>query len=176
VLGGQLPVGTRFNIVDDFATRNEFQGGSLGFWYEKYRGPWTVSLLGKLSIGRMHEEIRIRGNTVVTDVLNNQTAFDGGLLAQPTNIGVYARNQTAFIPELNFNLSRQLTQRLDFTVGYTFVWFSTVVLAGDQVDLRVNDTQMLGGPLVGPANPGPPAFHDTNYYVHALSFGINYRF
>lgn len=176
VLGGVLPVGTQFTVTDDFSTRNEFHGGSLGFWYEKYRGPWTVSLLTKVSIGRMHEQIRVRGNTVVTDVNNVATNFEGGLLAQATNIGNYERNQTVFVPEINFNLSRQLTQRLDFTIGYTFIWWSNVVLAGDQIDMQVNDTQMLGGVLVGPATPTPPAFRDTDYYVHALSLGFNYRF
>jgi len=176
ILGGNLPVGTRFLINDDFNTRNQFHGGALGLWYDSYRGPWTISLLGKLSIGRMSEEIRIRGNTVVTDVANNSTTYEGGLLAQRTNIGNYQRHETAFIPEINLTLSRQLTQRLDFTMGYSFVYWSTLVLAGDQVDPRVNVSQLIGGPILNPQDPGPPTFRDTDYWVHALSFGFNYRF
>jgi hypothetical protein len=176
VIGGNLPVDTRFLISDDFNTRNEFHGGTFGLWYDTYRGPWTISVMGKLSIGRMTEQIRIRGNTLVTDAGNNQTLFDGGLYAQRTNIGQYQQTETAFIPELNLNFSRQITRNLDFTIGYSFIYWSTVVLAGDQIDGRVNSSQLQGGPIVAPFDPAPPTFRDTEYWLHALSFGMNYRF
>ncbi|MFO0870610.1 MAG: BBP7 family outer membrane beta-barrel protein [Pirellulales bacterium] len=177
IIGGNLPVDTRFQVVDDFNVRNEFHGGTLGLWYDAYRGPWTISVLGKLSIGTMTEQIRIRGNTVVTDPGNNSTNYpDSGLFAQRTNVGDYQRRETAFIPELNLTFNRQLTRNLDFTIGYTFIYWSTLVLAGDQIDPRVNTNQLLNGPIVAPFDPAPPAFRDTQYWLHAMTMGVNFRF
>ncbi|HND54261.1 MAG TPA: BBP7 family outer membrane beta-barrel protein, partial [Pirellulaceae bacterium] len=145
VVGGVLPIGTSFNVLDDFDAKNEFHGGSGGFIYERYRGPWTMSLLGKLSIGKMYETLRIRGATTMVDVGGGVTTIDGGLLAQPTNIGTYTRNETAFIPELGVNFSRRMSDRVEFTFGYTFIYWSSVILAGDQIDRSVNGTLLSGG-------------------------------
>jgi hypothetical protein len=176
VIGGNLPIGTQFRVLDDFNTRNEFHGGSLGFWYDSYRGPWTVSAMAKVSIGSMLQQVRVRGQSQVIDAAGGSTNYDGGLLASRTNIGDFERRETTYIPEINLSLSRQLTKRLDFTMGYTFIYLSSVVLAGDQIDLNVNGSQVFGGMIVPPEDPRPPRFDDREYFVHGLSLGLNYRF
>jgi hypothetical protein len=176
VVGGNLPIGTQFSVLDDFNTRNEFHGGSLGVWYDTYRGPWTVSAMAKVSIGSMLQQIRVRGASQVVDAAGGTTDYVGGLLAARTNIGEFERRETTYIPEINLNLSRQLTKRLEFTMGYTFIYLSSVVLAGDQVDLNVNGSQVFGGMITPPQDPRPPRFDDKEYFVHGLNFGLNYRF
>lgn len=174
--GTNYPIGTVFTGIDDFNTRNEFHGGAIGVWYERYRGPWTISALAKVSIGQNNQSIRIRGSNTVVDIGGGSITTDGNLLAQPTNIGEWSQTKTIWIPELSLNLSRQITQRWDVTIGYTFLYWSSVVTAGDQIDTVVNGTQLLGGNLVGPARPAEPNFVDTSYWVHALSLGMNFRF
>ncbi len=176
VVGGNLPIGTQFRVLDDFNTRNEFHGGSLGFWYDSYRGPWTVSAMAKVSIGSMLQQIRIRGESQAIDVGGGTTTYVGGLLASRTNIGEFERRETTYIPEINLSLSRQLTKRLEFTMGYTFIYLSSVVLAGDQIDTNVNVSQLFGGAVVPPQDPQPPRFDDKEYFVHGLNLGLNFRF
>jgi hypothetical protein len=100
----------------------------------------------------------------------------GGLLAQPSNLGFHSRHKTTYVPEVAFNLTRRITDRLDFTMGYTFIYWSSMLLAADHLDNQVNGTQFQGGQLVGPANPAFPGFRDTDYWLHAMSMGINFRF
>lgn len=176
VVGGNLPIGTRFNVLDDFNTRNEFHGGSIGVWYDSYRGPWTVSAMAKVSIGSMLQQVRVRGASQAVDAAGGTTDYVGGLLASRTNIGDFERRETTYVPEINLTLSRQLTKRLEFTMGYTFIYLSSVVLAGDQIDLNVNSAQLFGGAILPPQDPRPPQFDDKEYFVHGLSFGLNYRF
>lgn len=169
------PVGTTIGIVDGFDARNIFNGGSLGLWYEHYRGPWVVSAMAKFSIGQMSETVRISGSNTV-DSGGGPVTTAGGLLAQPTNIGTYHRKETAFVPEFALNLNRRLTDHLDLSVGYTIIYFNSVVLAGDQIDTVVNGTQLLGGNLLGPPNPAFQGFNDSDYFVHGLSLGLNFHF
>jgi len=169
------PLGTTIAIVDGFDARDIFNGGSLGLWYEHYRGPWVVAAMAKFGLGQMSETVRISGsNTVNTG--GGPVTTPGGLLAQPTNIGTYHRKETAFVPEFALNLNRRLTDHLDVTVGYSIIYFSSVVLAGDQIDTVVNGTQILGGPLLGPADPSFQGFNDSDYFVHGLSLGLNFHF
>jgi hypothetical protein len=112
----------------------------------------------------------MQGNTVV----NGGNPQTGGLLTQNSNIGTFKENRDVFVPELDINLHLHLTQNIDFSFGYSFVYFTTVALAGDQVDRRVNLTQ-FGGPLVGAALPGV-LLRDTDFWYQGLNLGLNGRF
>src|SRR5262249_681911 len=96
---GALPPGSVVNIFDSFRTQNEFHGGTLGLLARSYRGPVTLEALAKFGLGNMHQSVIIAGNTTV-----NGNQSQGGLLAQPTNIGTFERNRIAFVPELNVNV------------------------------------------------------------------------
>lgn len=164
-----------YQMQDGFDARNIFNGGSIGVWYERYRGPWVVSMLAKFSIGQMSETVRIRGSNTV-DTGGGPVTTPGGLLAQPTNIGDYHRNETAFVPEFALNLNRRLTDHLDLSFGYTIIYFSSVVLAGDQIDVGVNGAQLLNGPQLAPFRPAFNGFNDTDYFVHGITLGLNFHF
>lgn len=169
---GSILFGARFNNFDQFRTRNEFHGGEIGVMGERCNGRVKISYLGKVSYGNVRQEFDIAGNTAIT--LGGTTNLNGGLLTQTSNIGSYVRNRSMFIPEFNMNLHVSVTQRLDLSVGYSFIYFTNVALAGDQIDTRVNLTQQ-SGPLVGAARP-LPLLADTDFWLQGLNFGANYRF
>lgn len=175
IVGGNLPVGSTFAFRDSFDAKNEFHGGSLGLIYEHCRGPWMLSGLAKFSVGQMNETVTIAGTNTV-QIGGIPATTEGGLLAQTTNIGVYKRRETAFVPELAINLNRRITDHLDFTVGYSIIYFSSVVLAGDQIDMTVNGSQLTGGALVGDPRPTFLGFNDGDYFVHGLSLGLGFHF
>lgn len=166
--------GTQFEILDHFRTQNEFHGASVGFLAEARRGVLTLEVLGKIALGNMRQQVVIDGSTTSIAAGGNAFTSLGGLFAEPTNIGTYERNRIAFSPELNVNLIYNLSPNWRLIGGYSFIYWSNVVLAGNQIDRVINASQIGGGPLVGPARPAF-AFTRTDFWVQGLNFGAEYR-
>lgn len=166
--------GTQFEILDQFRTQNEFHGASIGFLAEARRGVLTLEVLGKIALGNMRQQVTIDGSTTTTAAGGGSTVTAGGLFAEPTNMGTYERNRIAFSPELNVNLIYNLNPNWRLIGGYSFIYWSNVVLAGNQIDRVINASQIGGGPLVGPARPAF-SFARTDFWVQGMNFGAEYR-
>ncbi len=169
--GGAVPVGTIIDVLDAFGTKNEFHGGSIGMTGEIRRGCWTFSSLVKVSVGNMHQSAAVNGYQFIAAPGDTPALWPGGILAQPTNMGGYARDVTAWIPEFGFTTSYDVRKWLRLTVGYNFLWISNVALAGSQIDRSVNTTQFHGNPLIGPARPAFTGFQEGEYWLHGLTLG-----
>ncbi|MCU0978253.1 MAG: BBP7 family outer membrane beta-barrel protein [Pirellulaceae bacterium] len=158
----QPPIfGAHFEAEDLFDTQNKFHGGELGLLGEFGRGPVTLSVLAKVGLGNMNEVVNIAG----------------------PNIGTYKQDKFAFIPEVEIKLNFKLTRHLEATVGYDFIYWSTLALAGEQIDTSagglptVNSSQWLGGAL-DPAGGTSPAFSgikDSSLWLQGLSVGLTLR-
>ena len=164
-----------FIINDKFQTRNQFNGAELGFQWMGRRGFWSLDMLMRMGLGNTLQTVTINGNTQTTQGATVTNA-NGGLLAQRTNIGGYSRNQLGVVPELGATLGYQVSQRLRFTAGYSFIYWSNVVRPGDQIDTTVNPN------LLPPENPTQTAFlnpsfafRETDYWIQGVSFGSEYR-
>ncbi|MEK6260166.1 MAG: BBP7 family outer membrane beta-barrel protein [Planctomycetota bacterium] len=170
--------GATIMVTDRFETRNSFYGGQIGARGEWYRGAWFTNVSGKVAIGDTHQEVRISGTTVFTSSGGAVVTQPGGLLALPTNIGTYSRDQFSVVPEIGINVGRQLTNNVRVYGGYSLIYWSSVVRPGDQIDFTVNPTQLPtpAGPgvLVGPARPAF-AFNDTDFWAHGLNLGLEFR-
>lgn len=165
-----FPPNTEIAMRDTFRTKNEFHGGAVGLAADYYRGPWKMSLLGKMAIGNQRQSVTIDGNTVITPSVGPVTQAPVGLLARSTNSGEYSRDVFTFMPEVNFTLAYQHNY-WTFSVGYSFLYWNDVAWAGDQVDLRVN----LSDPVIGDQLPAF-AFRDTDFWVQGINFGAEYSF
>ena len=126
-----------FLIRDRFDTENEFDGVDFGTTFSWCKGCWSLDMLSKMALGRTRSRTEIRGSTVITEGGNSET-FTGGLLAQRTNIGIYDEDEFAVVPELGLNLGYQINPCWRATVGYTFIYWSRVARAGDQIDRNLN--------------------------------------
>jgi hypothetical protein len=170
--------GATITVADVFGTRSNFYGGQIGAREEWSRGRWFVNVLGKVALGDTHQEVRISGTTDFTDPGVPTVRQQGGLLALPTNIGSYSRDQFSVVPEIGINVGRQVTDHLRVFAGYTLLYWSGVVRPGDQIDLGVNLTQLPTptgpGTLVGEARPAF-AFHNTDLWAQGLNFGLEYN-
>jgi len=169
-IGGNLPVGTQLNVTDNFRTRNEFNGASLGLIGRSYRGPITLEALGKVGLGNMRETVIISGNQQVTAPGGPTLTSQGGLLAQPSNIGSVHHDHFAYVPELNVNLLYNISPQWRAMVGYSFIYWNHVVLAGNQIDPN------LTTPLPTAVPPPFPKFQRTDFWVQGISLGADYRF
>ncbi|HEY2410823.1 MAG TPA: BBP7 family outer membrane beta-barrel protein [Pirellulaceae bacterium] len=163
-----LPNAT-INTFDSFRTQNEFHGGSFGFLAKSYRGPITLEGLFKVAAGNQRERVTISGNNTVSGL-----STPGGIFTQPTNIGSVQQNHFVFIPELNTNLVYNVNQSWRLTCGYTFIYWSRALLAGNQIDTNVNSSQLFGGNLAGSATPAPK-FQRTDFWVQGISLGSEFR-
>lgn len=167
---GFVPIGTTFDVADNFITVNDFHGGEVGFAGEARHGKWTLSGLTKLSVGNMRQRVRIDGSSAITTPNSMPTVTAGGLLALPTNMGRYSRDKVALIPEVNVTLAYRVRDWLNLSIGYNAIYWTDVVLAGDQIDMNVNPTQLNGGIQIGPDAP-TFAYRNTDYWMHGLTLG-----
>ncbi len=159
---------------DIFDTKNEFHGAVLGIEVISRQGPWTIDLLAKVGIGDMHQRVNISGFEIRDDGITEQT-FNGSLLALPSNIGFRERNKFAVVPELGVKSRWQAHPDLELSLGYSFVYWSDVMQAGDIIDRVVNGSQTSGGALSGTARPAF-VFQDGTYWVHGLNFGLTWSY
>jgi len=167
--------GDTIAVADRFQTSNNFYGPQIGARAEWWRGRWLVNAVGRLALGDTNQQVRINGTTVFTDPSTGPVTQQGGLLALPTNIGAYQRNQFTVVPQINFNLGRQVTSNLRVYVGYSLLYWSSVARPGDQIDFNVNPTQLPTatgpGTLVGPARPAF-TFQDTGFWAQGINIGL----
>jgi hypothetical protein len=173
--------GATINTHDFFGTGNRFLAGQLGLDGQIQVGRVFVDMWGKFALGDVREKVYINGSTLVVTppvpAVGNITSA-GGILALPTNSGVFQRNQLAFMPEAGVKVGFRLTDWLRVSAGYSFLYINRVARPGDQIDTTVNPTQIPAlspGPLVGPARPAFQ-FNSTDFWAHALMVELEYRF
>lgn len=174
----------RFSAEDLFSTRNKFHGGVLGLLGEVGQGPIVLSVLAKVGLGNMNEVVDIAGQSSISFTQSDPQFFpQSGILALPTNVGTYKQDKFAFIPEAEVKLTFKLTKNLEASVGYDFIYWSTLALAGEQIETNadglpvVNSSQWFGGSL-DPAGGNRPSFSgitDSSLWLQGLSVGLTFR-
>ena len=166
--------GVDFVTGDSFKTFNNFYGYDLGGVMSFYMGRWFFDLTGNIALGANNRSVNIQGGTNVVDPFGSTTT-PGGLLTQPSNIGNYHDTVFAVLPQGKFNVGFQLTRHLRLFTGYTFMYNSNVLRAGNQIDPVINSSQAFGGTLVGSARPAFD-FHGSGIWVQGINFGAELRF
>lgn len=175
-LVGPTVLGTTIDLYDDFQTRNEFHGGNVGMVFMGQHNRWTSEIVSRVAFGNLDREVRIDGRNTVTVPNLAPVTRPGGLLAQPTNIGVYEDSDFAILPEFQFNLGYAMTNRTKLTVGYTFMYLGDLVRPGDAIDTNVNGLQLDPNlPLVGPTSP-TFAWNDSEMWLMGLTVGAEISF
>jgi len=173
-----------FRTSDSFRSSSDFYGAQLGLREQVYFGRIFFRGTAKVAMGSVHELTRIDGTLVTNDFpgLNGvPTGFKGGYLALPTNSGRFATDRFAFAPEATVGAGVQVNDWLRLTVSYVFLYLTTVVRPGDQIDRVINPTQgpaFTGNPssvLQGPARPVDTGKSD-GYWMQGLSIGAEVRF
>lgn len=173
--GGVTPIGTMISIHDSFVTSNNFYGANIGVTREQNRGRWFLTTSARLGIGATRQRMKIEGSTTALVPGGAEQHFDGGLLALPTNMGNYSRNEFGLVPHLQLEVAYMLTERMRWTFGYDLLYWSNVVRPGEQIDLFVNPSQASEQPLVGTPGPLFP-FKSSDLWVQGISTGLEIQF
>jgi hypothetical protein len=168
-----------YTTSDSFRTLSQFNGGEFGLIERWWRDRWSLQLLGKVALGGSSVGTTIAGSTTTTQTIGADTvvtgSYPGGVLAQPTNIGRFDDSLFAAMGEFGITADYALWSQCRFLVGYTFLYWTTVGRAADQIDTMVNPSQFGGGTLTDPA---APAFNlwTTSFWAQGLSLGLEYQF
>lgn len=173
---GQVNVGVL--ATDRFDTRNQFNGGMLGFETECRWRRWTFGTTYKLSLGSMHQAINVSGSQVFIPGTTT-TTVGSGILALPSNSGEYSRSTFTVVPEVGLKVGVNITERLRLYVGYGIVYVGSVARPGDQIDTVVNRSLITvpGAPTVptGAARPVVP-FRTSDFWAQGANFGLEFRY
>lgn len=156
---------------DQFNTRNAFNGIQIGidgqfyFWSR-----WSIGGFAKLAVGNINEQLSIAGTT------NVQQPPAGGFLALQSNIGNTNQNRFGIVPELGAKLGWNLTDHLQFFVGYDAIFINEVLRVGQQVDAQINPNLLPGLNRQGQGGANRPAvlFQRSNFWAQGVNFGVTY--
>jgi hypothetical protein len=167
---------------DRFHTRDQFFGALLGVRAKYDINCWLdLDIQGKVGLGPTRETVVITGSTTLFPPGGTPlTTNNGGLLALPSNIGQFHRDQFTAIPELTATLGVKVCCWFRVFAGYNLLYWPTIVRAGEQVDPRVNPTihptdPAFTGVLTGQAVPAP-LFRQTYLLTQGLTAGFKIEF
>jgi len=164
-------------LSDVFDARSRFYGGYVGVKGSFQYDAWTVDAMARVALGVTQEEFGATGVTGTLLTGFQGTFAPGGLLALPTNSGVFQNDVFGVVPEGSVRVGYQVLERLKVYAGVSALYWNKVIRVGDQIDLTINPTQLptSGVPFQGPAQPAV-LFRDTDFWLVAVSVGLEVRY
>lgn len=179
-VGGVLTAApARVSVGDKFTVLNNFNGVNFAFRHEARYGMFSLTTIGKLAVGHMHQSVRIRGVTAFTDSATGRQGYAfGGLYANTTNIGNTDNDEFGVIPELQMNLGINLTKRLTMFLGYNGVYVNRVVRPGNELNPFINSATVPLSPNYGTATAPSlrASLNQTDFWLHGAAFGLQWRY
>jgi hypothetical protein len=162
--------GTLIETRDEFSTKNTFHGGQLGILASVTKNHWSLSSNTRIGLGSMNQEYNAAGSLTTTAPGGGPVTTDGGLLAQGSNSVPFERSVFTFIPQVDLKLGYRVSDALTMNVGYNFIFFPDVALAGSEIDRNV-DTSGLGTPVFPQAQR-----NNDSLWLQGVSLGGTYSF
>lgn len=167
-------------VVDRFRTENDFYGAQVGLVGETRRGRWFAEGRASIALGTVHQMLQAEGSQNLTLVGGGTSTATGGLLALPgANIGTFRQDKFGVVPEATLRLGFYVTPHLRVSAGYNFLYLSSVLRPGDQIDPGLDVNKIPNFPL--PGNPqtafGRPSniLRDTGLTAQGISFSLQYQ-
>jgi hypothetical protein len=160
--------------VDQFRAVNQFHGADLGVktWWSP-TGKIALTGLAKAAIGTANNAVLINGFTRVRS--GGDTTFtEGGVLAQPSNIGRRSQQEFAVVGEVGLGLEWTPACWTKFSLGYNWFYFSDVARAIDQIDTTVDIDQLA--PINDTCDRPDFSHRITSFWAQGLTAGFTYQF
>jgi hypothetical protein len=155
---------------ESFMAHNHFYGTQIGIRGRCYLADAMMVLSGEfgLGLGATNEVINIQGSQTRTTPAGSTIISQGALLALPGNIGRFSEWRFAQVPEGTLTLGFPVTDRLTLSLGFTALYWSRTVRAGDQlstqIDARTIPSFPAPGPSIGSPSVGVP-FQQTDLWL-----------
>jgi hypothetical protein len=172
-----LAAGTTVAATDRFTAQNSFHGVDFGLRGEFHGDQWSVNLLAKLAVGNVHRQVGITGATRVTVPGSAPVDEGGGFLALSSNSGVFGSSDWVIAPEAAINFCWDFNSHVSLHLGYSFLYWTDVARAAQQVSTTLNPNLFPPAP-VGGSLPSMPAFslQKSDIWVQTVNLGVEIRF
>jgi hypothetical protein len=167
-------------VSDRFHASNTFDAPQIGVAGEwRLAHSWSLAASTRVAFGVNHEVVDIGGNTIF--FVPQPVVGLGGLLALPSNIGSRSASRFAVMPEVNLKIGYDITPSLRVYAGYDFLYITSAVRPGNQIDLNINKAQLpipVGNVAINPSVQPPPQalFNAQSFWVQGFSVGLMYRY
>lgn len=169
--------------ADQFDAHNRFHGGQMGLQGGIHRGSMFLQMVGKIAFGHTVQVAKISGQTTMLTngyPLPLLQSMQGGVLALPSNSGRVAQSVFSVLPEAQVKIGCKVGSNSHFYIGYTFIYVSDVIRAGDQVDRTIDTRPMAfssntGGTLLAEDRPRLP-MQRTDFWTQGISLGFQYLY
>lgn len=148
-------------VTDSVRSRNNFHGPQVGVSYRRGLGAgFSLDLLAKVALGVTVARADQDGSTRVGGV-----GVPVGLLVGPSNTLHDRTSYFGVVPEAGLGVGYEVAESLRLTAGYTFLYWSRVRRAADQIDLTAGTATR-------------PAFRDVtgDYWAQGLRLGLEWRY
>jgi hypothetical protein len=167
-------------VFDSFSTRNQYHGGQIGLSSRTYVCPRvTLDLTAKIGLGNMHQNVGINGATLLAAPGLPTTLTPGGILAQPTNMRGFTRDNIAMVNELTASAGFHLARGVRLALGYNFLYVGRVQRATDQIDnVDSRAVQALASfdPTVVTTRPSVLRDNSSRLWVHGINAMIEFAY
>ena len=171
--------GSKLTVADHFATSNNFYGGQVGI--SSHFGRWygvSIDSTFKFAMGDVDQRVVIQGYNTMTSAAGGSNTQATGLFAQSSNSGVYERGRFAVIPQVNVNINYHITQRCALTLGYNFMYISSVVRPASQLPTTISDANLryVSNPTAGPSMAPSFHFQGESFWLQGVNLGMKFDF
>jgi hypothetical protein len=172
---GPLLLGTQFEVHDEYASHSYFHGIELGIRGEWARNRYFMSGELRAAVGPSYHRLNVSGLTRVSVPGQPPLAFSGGLLTQSDQLGEHTDREFAVVPQAEVRVGRRFTDRLSCSIGYTFVYWSQVVRAGEQIDTSIDSSALPSGA----SNPGATReipLQSSSFWAQGLTARLEWQY
>jgi hypothetical protein len=162
---------------DRFETRDNFYGGQLGLRYVLEGEWWRLQATAKFALGDTHEALEISGSSSGPTF---SPRLPGGLYTASSNIGTGTEQRFGFVQETGVNLTYKMTDCVQLTLGYTFLYWDKVFRSGNQIDRNINPALNPMFSATVPAGGGPASPQrlnaESSFWAQGVNLGLRIAF
>jgi hypothetical protein len=178
--GIPLPNGQLINsVTDTINTSNRFNGFDIGLRGQWFCDCWMFKATAKVAFGATDQSTNLTGLTQSLSPADEPTRIGAGFLVRPSNQGGVSTEQFTVVPECDLAVGFMPCGWMRVTLGYSFLYWSSVVRTGNQVDLNINRLEVPSlVPVTGfqTTAPGQMRLHCSDFWAHGLNVGLEFRF
>ena len=167
--------GTQIVRSDSFQVDNCFQGGAIGLDAEKDCGGWVFNVRPSIGVGRTFTTVDCAGFTMIHVPGGPDLILPGGTYNLTSNLGEVHSNKWTVVPELDVRVSKTVWDCLRLSVGYSAIYMSNLVRAGEQIDPYVNPN-LIPPPIPGGPNRPTAILQRSSAWLNGFTFGLEVRY
>jgi hypothetical protein len=175
----RLNDGGTLAVEDVFKTKNQFYGSHGGFAAQWDSNKWHLDLTTKFGLGFVNQRVESFGSNTFVSPTGAVDSEAVGLYSRPFNQGTFERDKAAFMGELNLNVGYNITPQIRANIGYSIIYLSSVMRAGEAIDPVLNDSRIRYVADPAPSDVNAPVFdwgRASDFWAQGINFGFTVRY